>query len=72
MAAQNMVSAPERSNSFSTPASGDGPTSGASIKGFGGGSTPSQVLGDSAGKAPKMVGTGVQGFTNGGLISGKI
>lgn len=75
MATQNMVSAPERSNSFSNPSNGDGPTGGTSIKGFGGskpdGSTINAVGGKLA-KADKTPGKAVTGFSGNGLIAGKI
>lgn len=52
--------------------SGTGPSGGKSIKGFGGGSTPSNVLSGGAGKNGHSPGKSVKGFSGNGVIGGKV
>ena len=70
----NMVSAPSGNNTFKNPSNGDGPTGGSSIQGFGGGKPDGSTVnnGGSISKAPKTPGLAVKGFSDGGLIPGKI
>ena len=75
MAAQNFVSAPARDNSFKNPSNNDGPSIGlTTVKGFCSGKADGSTIngGGSVGKSPQTVGSAVKGFSDGGLIDGKI